>query len=317
MVYIDGMVRCSWRGALLAAGLLAASGALAFDRLIAFGDSLSDAGNVYDLSGNIIPSAPYWEGRFSNGPVWVEVLAARLGVASLRSRAGGDVFAYAGTTSGSGSSYGIAPNLANQVAEYLARETPAPQHLVAIWSGANDYFDGQRDESIVVGNLLDRVGQLADAGAVRFMLPNLPLLGETPAMATDPERTALNAVSLRHNELLRQRLAALRVARPALRIYELDVAGIFAAARSDPSAFGLSNVTDPAIDADLGRADEYLFWDPIHPTRVGHRIIAERAYALVPEPATVTGLILGGAILARRRRRFSTGANARVGDIHT
>lgn len=290
---------------------------MAFDRLIAFGDSLSDAGNVYDLSGNLIPSAPYWEGRFSNGPVWVELLAARLGVPSLRSRAGGDVFAYAGTTSGDGFSYEIAPNLATQIADYLAREAPSAPNLFTIWSGANDYFDGQRDEAVVVGNLLERVGQLADAGAIHFMLPNLPLLGETPAMASDPDRVALNAVSLRHNALLRQSIATLRASRPALRVHELDVAAIFARARIDPGAFGLTNVTDPAIDADLSRADEYLFWDPIHPTRVGHRIIAERAHLLVPEPSMLVGVLAGAALAVRRRGRLSTGANAGLGGNRT
>src|ERR1051325_6177463 len=51
-----------------------------FKRLIVFGDSLSDNGNLFALSGNTYPPPPYYLGRFSNGPVWVEDLAERLGV---------------------------------------------------------------------------------------------------------------------------------------------------------------------------------------------------------------------------------------------
>jgi hypothetical protein len=52
-----------------------------FDHIVVFGDSLSDTGNA---------------GRFSNGPVWVEQLAARLEVALRPTQAGGLNFAIGG-----------------------------------------------------------------------------------------------------------------------------------------------------------------------------------------------------------------------------
>ena len=42
--------------------------------LVVFGDSLSDNGNLFDLTG--FPQPPAWEGRASNGPVYAEQLAA-------------------------------------------------------------------------------------------------------------------------------------------------------------------------------------------------------------------------------------------------
>src|SRR5262245_45599060 len=41
-----------------------------FTGVYAFGDSLSDAGNVFIATGGAIPGAPYFAGHFSNGPTW-------------------------------------------------------------------------------------------------------------------------------------------------------------------------------------------------------------------------------------------------------
>ena len=49
------------------------------------------------------PASPYVDGEFSNGPVWVQDLAARLGLPALTpSLAGGTDYAFGGATTGSG-----------------------------------------------------------------------------------------------------------------------------------------------------------------------------------------------------------------------
>jgi len=67
---------------------------LNFSKIYVFGDSLSDPGNFYNVStfiqplelllGQDIPvippSPPYYEGRFSNGLIWIDYLAQDLGI---------------------------------------------------------------------------------------------------------------------------------------------------------------------------------------------------------------------------------------------
>ena len=66
-----------------------------FSKMYVFGDSLSDTGNLFNATTSVLqpfevissleipaipPSPPYFEGRSSNGAVWVENLAADLGL---------------------------------------------------------------------------------------------------------------------------------------------------------------------------------------------------------------------------------------------
>ena len=61
-------------GAFLFSGIVAAT---PLHNVVVFGDSLSDNGNLYELMRHQLPpSPPYFEGRFSNGPVWIEHLMA-------------------------------------------------------------------------------------------------------------------------------------------------------------------------------------------------------------------------------------------------
>src|SRR6478672_780719 len=64
--------------------------------LIVFGDSLSDTGNDAIATRGAIPGPPYAQGRFSNGPNYVDELAQNLGLSSTPSLAGGTNSAFGG-----------------------------------------------------------------------------------------------------------------------------------------------------------------------------------------------------------------------------
>jgi phospholipase/lecithinase/hemolysin len=80
----------------------AARGAPLYSEMVVFGDSVSDTGNVHIASTALgqLPD-PGFDGRLSNGPIWVDRLAERLGVASpFPSLTGGTNYAYAGAKTG-------------------------------------------------------------------------------------------------------------------------------------------------------------------------------------------------------------------------
>src|SRR5271166_4970069 len=69
--------------------------------IVAFGDSLSDVGNTFIADG--IPPPPYYQGHYSNGPIWLEYLANSLGVpAPTASLAGGTDYAWGFAQTGPG-----------------------------------------------------------------------------------------------------------------------------------------------------------------------------------------------------------------------
>src|SRR5947208_1545881 len=109
-----------------------------YTQIIAFGDSLTDTGNVYNQTFGISPqSPPYYNGRFSNGPLWLEDLATDLTLtAPTFSRGGGKDYAYGGAHTGSGSVSHFPftfPNIGTQISSYLGGNTPNANQLFVVW----------------------------------------------------------------------------------------------------------------------------------------------------------------------------------------
>lgn len=66
-------------------------------------------------------------------------------------------------------------------------------------------------------------------------------------------------------------------------ITRFDVFSLISGVVATPDAFGVKNAEDACITPEVkkgavcNRPDNYLFWDGIHPTRVGHSLLAEAA----------------------------------------
>jgi phospholipase/lecithinase/hemolysin len=288
-------------------------------KIVVFGDSLSDSGNAFLGSGGTIPpTPPYFAGRFSNGPVWVEQLAAKLGLPPLMpSLAGGSDYAFGGAQTGGGvSAIYKTPNIDTQIAMYLGGgHVPTDSDLFVLWAGANDVFlsvmtNQPPDPAASALNLRNDIETLHAAGAKRFLVVNMPNLAYTPWFQSLHLQTLGAGVSQQFNAQLAARIDEF-AGNSDLTIHELDAYGLFAQVMANPGAAGLTNVSDSALNETTGAVvsnpNEYLFWDSVHPTATVHGLLANQAAALVPEPASMVLFATGGLLVVaaaiRRRRR--------------
>jgi phospholipase/lecithinase/hemolysin len=274
----------------------AASVALSPSRLIVFGDSLSDIGNIDNATLGVVPGSHYYSGRFSNGPTWVERLALDLGMGPLLpSTDGGNDFAYGGAeTSGANGIGGLfIHDLDEQLSDFRASRTVDPNALYDVWAGANDLFDGETDVNVPISRVVASLESLTALGATQFLVPNLPILGRIPESNRDPAASAaFDKLSYQYNAAFASAIDQLAARHLNATFYQLNVADLFSSAIAAPAAFGLTNVTDPAAPGltpgklfyfgqIAAHPEQYLFWDTIHPTTTVHGILGDVASRLV------------------------------------
>ncbi|MEH2143063.1 SGNH/GDSL hydrolase family protein [Nostoc sp.] len=260
--------------------------------LYVFGDSLSDTGMVFRATGGMYPPNPtYYQGRYSNGRVWIEYLAESLHLSSKQT----NNFAYGGATTGSvGNSY--VPSLLNQVQSFTqTHQKTNSDALFVLWAGANDYLQGVSTATVPVKNLTTAINSLTDVGAKKILVGNLPDLGQLPATRTSTNSVNLSGLTQAHNQGLRRSLKILSQQHSDLEIVVLDANALYRDAIANPAAFNFTNVTTPCLSGSsiCSNPDQFLFWDGIHPTSAAHRIIGETAFSTIQEAGMINpGLIM-------------------------
>ena len=113
-----------------------------YDNLYVFGDSYCDVGNIFAATGGAVPPAPYYIGRFSNGPIWLDHVAGFLSVPFKASLLGGTDYAFGGAwvTAPQRIPLGFIPSVPKQVELYLSEHggKADPKALYIIEGGGND-----------------------------------------------------------------------------------------------------------------------------------------------------------------------------------
>ena len=277
-----------------------------FSDFITFGDSTADVGNIFLTTQQTTPdnptppSPPYFNGRFSNGPVVPEILAKELGLsASTPSLAGGNNYAFGGSELGAGDDEGE-PSVGEQINFYLAENQPTATDLFFISAGSNNIVSDlngtpaeilanipQTDE--ILADLTEHITTLAGAGAKNFIISNLPPFGSTPLLTDLGVSDQVNTAVTEFNDSLDTELDNLED-ELGVEIHELDIAGESAKLLENPSDFGLTDTTNRALNALVADPQtdptKFFWWDDVHGTGTTYNLVTQGLIDDIPKGTT-------------------------------
>ena len=286
--------------------LPAATPVLSWDKIISFGDSLSDDGNggANNFPG-IIPEG--MTGPSSDGPVWLTYLADTMTAGELEGRAIGGA-----RTSGPVWDGGLDIGMEAQVDRYVTifREQDLSNTLFTIWIGGNDlllplwklYADQGAGVPIdaaylrtfsfmlfaIIGPAIDSfeasTQKLIDAGAQDILVMTMPDLGLAPAITSAGSTVAevYTVISDYYNQLLLEKVCALRSQNQGklVQFYVADTFKLLQFAVDNAAELGFENTMYPCSDTGMD-CSVSIFYDGIHPTTHTHQYLAALALGQV------------------------------------
>lgn len=290
-----------------------------------FGDSLSDPGNFSkEIGGAIPPSPPYYQGKFSNGPVWADKITDDFTAAG---RPSGN-FAYGFGTAVRNDDVALGrprqiPDVPDQIELFKTKRLAdiGDRPIGAIWAGANDIFNaapggtakqaGRAAAKSVARNAM----VLADLGFKDVAIFNLPDLSKTPSYKLFQPALASEAAAgaAAFNSTIARRINKLEA--KGLNVVSYDMASLFDDLIANPTDYGVQNAMIPCVFPEAAggsvcspeEALALAFFDSVHPNSVIHGRIGDIVaadIAPVPLPGAVWLILVGtaGLVLVSRRR---------------
>ncbi|AWN73289.1 GDSL family lysophospholipase PlaA [Legionella anisa] len=299
--------------------LLAAIGAFLFSgivwatplhNIVVFGDSLSDNGNLYKfMKYQLPPSPPYFEGRFSNGPVWIEHLIASYFPENPNEHLLDYAYGGAGVSEEEGDDE-VLFTLRREVKNYLLEhnDKASEDSLFVIWIGSNNYlaFPEEVEKTLhdVHAGIVHSIQRLVEKGAKHILVVNLPDLGRTPAAIEFDSVDAMTYFAREHNDLLRKSIDDFRQEYPDVEWLYYDLHKAFEEVMTAPENYGFTNITGTCVNSvveDITKKSVlkmvtsvkpgingdgctgYLFFDLVHPTALAHKILGDRAREMLDQ----------------------------------
>lgn len=270
------------------------------NKVVVFGDSVSDTGNLYNATGWIVPNKnSYFRGHFTNGKVWNEYLTDALGLPNYN-------WAVAGAAA---DDYYVVPGVASQASSFLKYMQGTPNYkpgntLVTMLIGGNDLISYNRTVDSIIATEKEALENLIANGGIRnILLMNVPDLSKAPRFKYVSDGAAqAAAVAASVNDLnaklveLRDALAA-KYASVGLKIKLYDTRAKVDDLFYNPGNYGITNTTDSCLDVNdvstanyaknipvrsiCTNADSFVFWDQLHPSTRAHKLIAEQVTPFV------------------------------------
>ncbi|MFA0571874.1 SGNH/GDSL hydrolase family protein [Vibrio splendidus] len=264
------------------------------NRIVTFGDSLSDTGNLFNGSQWVFPNANSWFlGHFSNGLVWTEYLAKAKDVPLYNWAVGGA----AGTNQ-----YVALTGVYDQVTSYLtymkvAKNYRPENSLFTLEFGLNDFMNYDREVADVKADFSSALIRLTESGASNILLFTLPDATKAPQFkySTEQEIIKVRGKILEFNQFIKAQAEYYQS--HGKNVVLFDASALFASITDDPKQHGFRNASDACLDINRSSAadylrshsltndcatygsDSYVFWGVTHPTTATHKYIADHILA--------------------------------------
>ncbi len=310
----------------------------AFTNLYVFGDSLSST------TGNTSGLTFYYGQRYSNGRVWVEVLAQRQGL-TFNSNQNWSCYEMSCTSM-----------LAN-VSSFQA-PSKASNALFVIWVNCCDLWwpatyagtSGSQWTSAInqsQTNHYKAATNLYAKGARTLIMPDAVDLSMIPQFNNSPNASYIHTECLAYNVAFSNTLNRIRAACPNLVLYTPDFFTLLTNILAHPANYGVTNALGDGLSIDAidavnygfpsavinGFGTNFIFWDPTDPTAMVHMWMANTVQQLISPvlisnitmvngsnqlvmanvPIGQSGLVLGRTNLIRGN--WTTNANATFNSI--
>ena len=263
------------------------------NKVVVFGDSVSDTGNLWNGTGWLVPNRNSWFlGHFSNGKVWDEYLSDDLGLPNYN-------WAVAGAA---GDRYLVINGAIEQVASYLSYMDSAPNYrpvntLFTMLIGGNDIINYGRSAAAAIASEQTALDNLIASGARHIIVGNLPDLWKAPQFKFRSDGAAMKVQIDDFNTRLPAMIASLKAKWGAtLKIELLDIRGKINDILANSASYSITNTTDSCLElnqsstadyatgqqvrAQCVNANAYMFWDLLHPTTRTHSLIGDIATEL-------------------------------------
>jgi phospholipase/lecithinase/hemolysin len=258
----------------------------AFTNLYVFGDSISST------TDNPAPPGPFYYGkRYSNGRVWVEVLAQRQGLTLYST----NNWSYFGNTSTS------------MVANVSSFQAPsnASNALFVIWVNNADLFYPAFNSgtsmnawtnamNVSLTNHFKAITNLYTKGARTLIMPNAVDISTIPAFNSSANTNFVHQRCLDYNTAFTNTLNRARTNSlyPGLTIYMPDFFTLLTNILAYPASYIVTNALFNGHSIDVydstlsdkttnGPGTNYIFWDPQDPTAKVHAWMGNLAQQLI------------------------------------
>jgi len=261
------------------------------NRMVTFGDSLSDTGNIFNASQWTFPNRNSWFlGRFSNGLVWTEYLAKEKNIPLYNWAVGG---------AAGENKYIALTGVYDQVTSYLtymkmAKNYKPENTLFTLEFGLNDFMNYNREVAEVKADFSSALIRLVDANAKNILLFTLPDATKAPQFkySTQEEIIKVRTKIEQFNAFIKEQSKYYQD--KGYNVALFDAATLFSQIITNPKEHGFQNSKDACLDINRSSAldylyshdlttecsyygaDSYVFWGVTHPTTATHKYIADK-----------------------------------------